>query len=278
MNATIESLPADVKLYKYRSFNLFTLRMLTNAIVYFSDPADFNDPLDCNPEVSVDLDIYSLENILLKMSPEAVDLIKQYKGCDKVNNEPMKDRYFDVLKSCIGGALRDKVRQKCIFSLAGTWDSPLMWSHYGDEHKGICIEYDVSKCKSFAPPKKVDYTGSRCVKASTLLEWLNGSDSAYSVIEHTSYFTKAQGWHYEQEWRLLSDKKGEKSIPFPISAIYFGMNCDYAIINAVVNLMKSLPLQFFKVSPIEDTFELNRFTFDPEYVQSFKPRSPITGA
>lgn len=44
------------KLYKYRKFDLFSLRILTNGSIYFSDPTHFNDPLDCKPEVFLDIE------------------------------------------------------------------------------------------------------------------------------------------------------------------------------------------------------------------------------
>lgn len=30
-----------------------------------------------------------------------------------------------------------------VLTLSATWKSGLMWSHYADEHRGICIEYDT---------------------------------------------------------------------------------------------------------------------------------------
>lgn len=50
-----------------------------------------------------------------------------------------------------------------ICSLSPTYDNFLMWSHYSNEHKGICIEYDISNFKKLNPNierlifKKVGY-------------------------------------------------------------------------------------------------------------------------
>jgi len=41
------------KLYKYRRFDVFCLRLLTQAEVSYSDPRTFNDPLDCDPTIEV---------------------------------------------------------------------------------------------------------------------------------------------------------------------------------------------------------------------------------
>lgn len=47
--------PPPRRLFKYRSFSTFTLRMVSQAEVFFAKPATFNDPFDCNPAVFVDV-------------------------------------------------------------------------------------------------------------------------------------------------------------------------------------------------------------------------------
>ena len=39
------------RLYKYQTFNVNLLRLITDAEAYYSDPRQFNDPLDCNPTI-----------------------------------------------------------------------------------------------------------------------------------------------------------------------------------------------------------------------------------
>jgi hypothetical protein len=55
------------RLYKYRSFNVNSLRSLTEAETYYSNPRAFNDPLDCDPPIEVDVDRASLEHLCYKM-------------------------------------------------------------------------------------------------------------------------------------------------------------------------------------------------------------------
>ena len=44
------------KLFKYRAFNVDTLRLFSFWEVYYADPAKFNDPLDCCPTIQIDVD------------------------------------------------------------------------------------------------------------------------------------------------------------------------------------------------------------------------------
>src|SRR3954463_5386229 len=51
------------KLYKYRPFNVFYLRLLTHGEISYSDPRLFNDPLDCDPTIEVDISRSALEHL-----------------------------------------------------------------------------------------------------------------------------------------------------------------------------------------------------------------------
>ena len=52
------------RIYKYRAFSGRVLDMLVADQLYFSDPADFNDPLDSRPNVEGDITDHELEQIL----------------------------------------------------------------------------------------------------------------------------------------------------------------------------------------------------------------------
>ena len=55
------------KLYKYMTFGINALKMLTNNEVYFQNPSFFNDPLDCKPDIKIDVDIKTLEKNCLEI-------------------------------------------------------------------------------------------------------------------------------------------------------------------------------------------------------------------
>lgn len=55
------------RLYKYRAFNLNTLRMLTEAEIYYASPRSFNDPLDCNPSIKADIELKLLDELCRQM-------------------------------------------------------------------------------------------------------------------------------------------------------------------------------------------------------------------
>lgn len=68
-----------------------------------------------------------------------------------------------------------------------TWQSPLMWSHYADRHRGLCLGFDVNE----ANVQKVDYAEDRIKLPKKISE-----EKMNSLL-----FTKYSGWAYEKEWR-----------------------------------------------------------------------------
>src|SRR5690606_10306833 len=62
--------------------------------------------------------------------------------------------------------LRDYERGVCCFS--ASFSSPLLWSHYSDQHRGLCIGYDLDRLPKPAP-QQVIYGGSRIIKTSTVI-------------------------------------------------------------------------------------------------------------
>ena len=55
------------KLYKYRSFQVNSLRAITQAEVFYARPSTFNDPLDCDPTIEVDIGRVTLERLAYRM-------------------------------------------------------------------------------------------------------------------------------------------------------------------------------------------------------------------
>ena len=91
----------------------------------------------------------------------------------------------------------------------------LMWSHYADSHKGICIEYEYDKKSSDSSVMKIAYE-----------EQVGVSDGGYRMV-----FYKHKCWEYENEFRMITkiyeeDFKGVDlpySIDLKIKAIYCGV-------------------------------------------------------
>lgn len=86
------------------------------------------------------------------------------------------------------------------------WTDPVLWAHYGDRHRGICLGFDIEEGLA----RKVIYQKDR----------LKDEDAATkneAEILDALLYTKFESWRYEQEWRLLlklSDLQSEGGLHF----------------------------------------------------------------
>lgn len=71
---------------------------------------------------------------------------------------------------------------------SANWRDPVIWAHYADKHRGLCLGFDVSDEKA----QRVTYVRRRlpCPKSPTLAD----ADAMHS--------TKFDSWAYEQEIRM----------------------------------------------------------------------------
>jgi len=79
-----------------------------------------------------------------------------------------------------------------------SWSNVLMWSHYAERHKGICLGFDVPE----GCAKNVEYVGE--VKHIGVLRTAV-ADENDEILKHLIW-TKYEGWSYEQEVRLTGRK------------------------------------------------------------------------
>ena len=103
-------------------------------------------------------------------------------------------------------------------------DSILMWSHYADSHRGICLEIEYSEVENF---RDVSYTDRRSnIKIYNLISFLLanefiGSQRDISKYKNqkkllTPFFVKSKEWSYEKEVRclFLRNKIDSKNIDY----------------------------------------------------------------
>lgn len=129
--------------------------------------------------------------------------------------------YYRFCSFCIGNNAKNTILRNI-----------LMWSHYADEHKGICIKYKLKgNC--------INTDCSDDVHPQALLHRINYKNVKLLSVKNESiqigmaFAYKSLCWKYEKEARLISydaTKEGDRyKIPYrkgiSIEAIYFGLNC-----------------------------------------------------
>lgn len=268
-------------LYKYCDFSVNTLRMLTAAEVFYASPTVFNDLLDSSPAIEVDIDVSALERLLAKMVASRLPLervrltIDQHQYLATELGAPERDKaarnyYIQRLADNVLHALRDEYARFGVLSLAGRWNCPLMWSHYANHHRGVCIEYCTTDA-DFERLHPVNYSRSRTIKASALVEWkLQRSTEARRLIEETLFFAKAPQWRYEKEWRAIIERAGTAPTPARLTAVHFGLRCDASVVRAVVLMHrnKEAAPKFYAMHVRDNGFRLCRKLIDVDDISA----------
>ncbi|WP_052767513.1 DUF2971 domain-containing protein [Brachyspira hyodysenteriae] len=125
-------------------------------------------------------------------------------------------------------------------------DNTLMWSHYADKHKGICIEYDISQLQNNNNNfilKKIDYNSSMLLFDLKNEILLDNDKSVKSIID--LFTVKSKEWEYEDEYRILFYDEENKNpngtlINLPIKSICFGVQTSKEDKELVYNIVKSI--------------------------------------
>lgn len=146
-----------------------------------------------------------------------------------------------------------------IICLSKKWNHVLMWSHYGEKHKGICLGFDVH-CE-YSP---INYTNKRLTSIS--LGASNEQEITISQLRD-SLFYKFSAWKYEKEYRLIcrkyqiSSENGLFFQPFgsdlDLKEVIVG--CDSKITRADIHAAlgdKIKQVEIFKVRPAFRSFKL----------------------
>ncbi len=136
-------------------------------------------------------------------------------------NDPMEgDFNKDYASSGYFKIITDEMNKIKICSLSRNMSNPILWAHYADGFKGICIEVEINE--SILTPYKIVYSEFNPIPSEGY-RGLQGKDE--EVTPHdwamTALKGKYEAWKYEDEYRLFSDSK-YISEGLSITAIYFG--------------------------------------------------------
>jgi hypothetical protein len=84
--------------------------------------------------------------------------------------------------------LRAVSKRYGILCFSATWRNPVLWAHYADGHRGICLGFDV--CDHLI--ERIKYQKTRSKLCTPVSE---------ATMRRTLY-TKFFDWSYEKEWRV----------------------------------------------------------------------------
>ena len=147
--------------------------------------------------------------------------------------------------------------------------NPLMWAHYANSHKGICIEYEIT------PECLVRHNNDNELLRLSPCAYREHKPMSDGITLDNALMAKASCWSYEEEARLIyyskdmsrwvnpnyKDKNGKKNTKetrlldyiflegFSVKAIYFGVRISQKDYNDVIS-----PLQ--KLNPSVEVYKM----------------------
>lgn len=201
-------------LYKYTSFDNLKL-ILEHQTIKFSKISEFNDIKECFAVLDCECSREEWQKYLILVAPHQPKRIIE-ETLDAIMNDP------EHAKSVVREAISSTNENLGILCLAENSDINLMWAHYTDNHKGVCLEFALAQdLDTFCFPKKVEYD-DEINKYNYIKSYLiNGGNEATNSIYH-----KSSDWGYEKEWRIVRIN-GAEIVKFKIEAlrtIIFGKN------------------------------------------------------
>lgn len=218
--------------YKFRACNKYLFQSLINENIGLTSPGYFNDPFD-SPILE-----------LLNNDEEFPQYIRQaYNDCLKVSCFSSYTKLPRLDKKTFQSIKNEKKTEDGI----PDYLNGLMWAHYADSHKGVCIKYHF--------PKSFTILSHNSDSVTCFFHDITYSDSDISqyskkdsINMEDAFFLKGKQWEYENELRFfyfdVNGREGYKVIKAEncIEAVYFGLRCSEEDRTTIMNILKDKKL------------------------------------
>ena len=237
-------------LFKYYPINEYTFDVIKTGRVWMSDPTNFNDPYDC--ALSLDMRSYHERNSDFHSIVRDVMLGKRDRSEIPMNRAPIPGWAMNVANTEFKG--EQSKFGVCCFSETNL--SMLMWSHYADNHKGVCIEFEFPE-NSLEKSELSQVNYSNEFPKFTFDDYRGFSKQDVQNKIRQLITVKAKDWEYEKEWRLIHD---EKNTLYPktlkIKSVLLSVRGDQKVKNEIFGLLKGHSCSFGQAELEYNTFNI----------------------
>lgn len=249
------SQPVNYKYYKPDT----AITVLREQKLQFSHASTFNDPFDCNVQ-------------LFEFDPEEVykyskDLIKKAKGSNYSERFRLHNNYQKKVASNPAEYMQKiyecENNNRGVTCFSKKCDQLLMWAHYGANHTGVCLGYDLLELRKLVKNQNKETMFLLTDYVNEIIPLKDFKDE--SMIFHW-FGTKHKIWKHEDEIRLISrplifNEKKRNYFKIPkelIREIYLGYLFSEVHEAEIIELIQTeySHVSLFKVLPDYKTFKL----------------------
>lgn len=258
----IFSLAPPKYLYKYRTLRNFEYITKNNSLYFYDPLEEYNDPFDCMIKPFLkgtynEIEEWSKKFLLRNnedlSKKEFKKLLKIYKthihATYKENTKIFLDDYN--FQMALRSSDPDRAKNIGVLSLTEKNNDILMFTHYGDNHKGLGLQFEMKKDPYY-------YANVFPVKYFKSYPQLNVLNSNSTERLEKMLFTKSAQWNYEKEWRIIK-KEGSGPSQFKrsmLTGIIFGTATTKASKDYVFEVTKDRNIKYFQAVPKKRRFEL----------------------
>lgn len=248
------------KFYKYRSVSGEAAHWVERSIlhneVFFAPASAFNDPFELKPVFSLDASRERQREDFIRLSKKYDPGLTEQEHeaeADRVMATSMAPENINLTRSAIqelhSRAITESVGIYCVSTK--NYDI-LMWSHYADSHRGICLEFE-GLSTFMAHAQQVHYSAERFP--------INPYNDSQDAMMSKALLTKSEHWSYEAEWRLCRYQGGPGVVKFHpenLTGIIIGALAPRTTIDMVRGWIRerTLPVTLYCMAVSNQTFEL----------------------
>jgi len=185
----------------------WTKKILTDSILYFSSPSEFNDPYDCKVHYCNRLSIAQLKEHYYTVMKERLPSLSR-KQCRAQVVQDTKHLKPDEFISKMTDVMQSIADELGVLSFSATSTNILLWSHYAANHTGICLK--------FLAENTIPFFGlAQQVKYEKYYPEVDLLATSHNDQVQAFLLTKAIDWAYEEEWRIIDHENGPGIRVFP---------------------------------------------------------------
>lgn len=243
----------------------YSKRLFLNKELKVHSVTAFNDPFECRVEYIAQAKTLDKLEELCKRLVE-----KDYPGINEIKKRELINACINVLRNYSLDELINKFkiemiefhRNKGVICLTSDPKNILMWSHYADNHRGFCLQFNTQgifgkakQIKYSELPKKID------IFEATKEEWFD------ACLLH-----KYKTWSYEKEYRLVVNHSNciYTFNESDLSGVIFGYRMDakhkHKIIKWLETWKENRDVKLYKVVPIQGEYALKIVEVPKDYV------------
>lgn len=261
--------PVPPFLYKYAGSSHPSVRsLLVDSEFYMASHRQFNDPFEFAAKVEIPADTADLERVLVVRlvnggAPLHTAVVQARAAIERGDAGEIHQRALEQAAASLGVCCLSAQSKNLAERRLTSPRHPLMWAHYANAHKGICLQFHTTRDPGFFGEfQPMDYSDDfvrlpldvdRALRAMQLKRLL---------------YKKSTAWAYEHEFRRLMEGRAAKLVKFRAASlvgVILGARCKGKDLREVLDaltfrrLAGQPPVRVFRCQLHDSAYRLNVF-------------------